>query len=82
MRVRKEEEIQSGISKGLKGHSVYNMFFSTIPETKLFKPFIVFRMLRISKVKETGIPTHIWGEDSMGYYFPLLIRIGTHCRVC
>ena len=57
IKVRTEEGIQSGISKVIKGRSVYNMLFSNIPETKLFKPFIIFSL---SEIKDTVIPLYIW----------------------
>ena len=81
IKVRKEEEIQSGISKGLKGHSVYNMFCITRQTTKCFNPFIIFRIFRIIKVKDTGIPIHIWGKGYMGYYFLFLRTIFTFFNV-
>ena len=63
MKVRTEEEIQSVISKGLKCHNVYNMFYSNIPGTKLFKPLII---LSRSKVKDNRITIQIWGQENMG----------------
>ena len=66
MKVRTEEEIKSGISKCLRGNIVYNILYSAIPTTKLFKQFIIFSIFINSKVKDTGIPIHIWGEDNMG----------------
>ena len=66
MKVRTEDEIQSVISKGLKGLSVYKFFFSISLETKLFKLFIIFRIFISIKVKDTGIPIPIWCEYNMG----------------
>ena len=73
--------MQSDISKGLKGRSVYNMFCNNILETKLFQPLIIFSIFSRIKGKYTDIQIHIWGEYNMGCYSPFLRRIGPHWYV-
>ena len=52
------------ISKEFRG--VYNMLCSTIPETKILQPLILFRIFSFSEVKNTGNRIHILVEKNMG----------------
>ena len=58
-KVRTEDEIISGISKDLKYHSVYDMLWSNILDTKCFKPFIILSIFSLGEIRGTGINPYL-----------------------
>ena len=51
------------LNNNLKFNSMYNMLSYNNLATTFFNPFIIFSF---SVIKDTGIPIHVWSEDSMG----------------